>query len=336
VGLIVNTTSPEASKHFSGEYHHHRFPTIDPNMGQVTYKFKKLKSPFEMPGEDYSLHIHKILSYGWYKINITKHHIEINVIGNNLEISMSQHMLVHPSLRYLSAQTGTLMLHSGAVSKNGKSLIFTGKGGMGKTTTTSLLLSTDVSWKIHADDYIFLNPSPLSFGYFTNSHLYHDLLRWIPELNHRLMLNERRKLWFFGNLRKYSGGGIRLPVRVEPERLWPQNKIEEKAHPCAILVLDREEIDKPYIKNVSDYQSIIDKLVDMNFGEARHFLKLIKRNRSVADFDQWLEDWKVKEREILEQVTLKVPIYYLVLPKSTNNRLDLAENLSKVLSLLID
>ena len=99
VDLLVNTTYQEASKYLNKEYHHHQFSTIDPFLGHVIYNFTKCKSIFDRPADDFSLHIHKFFSSGWYRINISDNEIMIDVYGNNMEISMSQHMLVHPSLR---------------------------------------------------------------------------------------------------------------------------------------------------------------------------------------------------------------------------------------------
>jgi hypothetical protein len=330
--LTVNTKCHKAMEHFSEEYHHHQISSINPYLAQVIYNFKELKSPFYFPRKDYSLHIHKLFSIGWYRLNISENRIEIDVIGNSMEIAMSQHMLVHPSLRYMSSMHDTLMLHAGAISNNGKSLIFTGKGGMGKTTTTSLLLSYNNSWKIHADDYIFLTPEPKSFCYLTNSHLYDKLIYWIPELYKRLSRKEQKKLWLFGKVRKYSGGTIRLPVRVKPEILWPQHGIEKVALPSAIFLLERNENEELSIKKITDYPHAIDQLMEMNFGEVQHFLKLIKRNHSINDFNEWLQQWKFRERGILEQIVKKVPIYNLYLPKSATNPKVLSKDLSALVS----
>ena len=89
--------------------------------------------------QGYTFHQHKLLARWGYRMQVSPERIELDVIGNRLSVPMVHHMLLHPSLRYLSARQGVLLLHAGAVSHLGKSLIFTGYGGAGKTTTTALV-----------------------------------------------------------------------------------------------------------------------------------------------------------------------------------------------------
>jgi hypothetical protein len=237
--------------------------------------------------------------------------MDLQVYGNRIAVSMVHHMLVHPSLRWLAAGGGTLLLHAGAVAKNGKSLIFTGKGGAGKTTTTSLILASGDDWQLHADDYVFLGGGQ-SKAYVTRSHLYRDLLKWVPELGARLTSWERIRLEVLGAIRKYSGERLKWAVRLGPDRLWPGKTIANTATPAAILLLERANVPAPQLLPIEDPSATADDLLEMNFGEARHFLSLLAKAGTLDE--TWLAAWKATERALLVKILAETPAYRLVLP----------------------
>jgi hypothetical protein len=265
-------------------------------------------------------------------VEINPSEIDLQVYGNRMAVSMVHHMLVHPSLRWLAAGNGTLLLHAGAVVKNGKSLIFTGKGGAGKTTTTSLVLASAAGWQLHADDYVFLGGGQ-SLAYVTRSHLYRDLLKWVPEIGTRLTTWERIRLEFFGAIREYSGERLKWAVRLGPERLWPGKAIAETATPAAILLLERAAISTPELVPVSDLADTVDELLEMNFGEARHFLTLLKKAGALDE--QWLAAWKASEQALLSKILAVTPVYRLVLPLSQSAE-DVKASLLPVLEKLVE
>lgn len=237
-----------------------------------------------------------------------------------------------PRLRYLSCGTDNLLLHAGAVVKNNKSLIFTGKGGTGKTTTTSLILASHQGWQIHADDYVFLSDE-LSKAYVTRSHLYRDLKHWIPEITNHLSLWEQAKLEVLGYVRKGSHEKIKWPVRVEPNRLWPGLTIADTATPAAIILLERQETGKPELIHVNNLDETTEDLLEMNFGEARHFIQLLQKAGSLDEL--WLSSWKNKERYLISNRVHKIPVYRLVLPFANSTSAEIQSKLMPFLNDLV-
>jgi len=310
--VTVSSTAPFARDFFNAEYGYHSVTTLPENLPDASLNFRLDQTA----PEGFSNHSHKLLARWQYKFAFFPNNIHMDVYGNRAAVSMVHHMMVHPSLRWLAAGHETLLLHAGAVAKNGKSLIFTGKGGAGKTTTTSLVLGCKQGWQIHADDYVFLqnDPEPQSKAYVTRSHLYHDLLNWVPEIHTRLTSWERTRLEFFGALRKYSREGIKWPVRLAPTRLWPGTPVANAASPAGILLLERADISKPAICPVQNLDDTASDLLEMNFSEARHFLTLLKKAGALDD--QWLAAWKEKELNLLADLLRKNPIFKLVLPFS--------------------
>lgn len=259
---------------------------------------------------------HKVFAKFGYHVDLQNDHITIDVAGNNIGIPIAHHMLLHTSLRWLTARQNSVLLHSGAVAKNGKSVLFSGKGGTGKTTMTSLILSSNKGWNIHADDYVFLSGEKTR-TYVTRAHLYRDLLRWVPEINNKLTLKEKFALQFFGFVRETSNEGIKWPVRLEFSRLWPNISIADTANPGGLILLAREDISAPRLDVNNDLDKVVNELVEMNFFEARHFISLVKAAGSFSE--AWYKEWYDLERANLTAFFSKVPLFTLTLPKRSSN-----------------
>jgi len=314
----VWSDSPFVRAFFEAEYGYHRVEGLPDGLPHAFLDFHLDSS---LP-KGFTRFTHKLLARWGYQLTINPGEIDIRVYGNRPAVSMVHHMLVHPSLRWLAAGEGTLLLHAGAVVKNGRSLILTGKGGAGKTTTTSLILASggehsrsplQNDWQLHADDYVFLGGEQ-SKAYVTRSHLYRDLLKWVPEIGARLTPWERIRLELLGALRKYSGERIKWAVRLDPERLWPGRIIADTANPAAILLLKRADVPAPKLISMDDLYEAVNELLEVNFGEARHFLRLLQKAGALDK--QWLAAWKDTERTLLTKLLVETPAYRLVLPFS--------------------
>lgn len=324
----VQSDSPFVQAFFDAEYGYHR---MNESQSELPCAFLDFQLDSAAP-DGFTRHVHKLLARWNYKLTVNPDEINIQVHGNRVAVSMVHHMLVHPSLRWLAAGNGTLLLHAGAVAKNGKSLIFTGKGGAGKTTTTSLILASGNDWQLHADDYVFLCGGQ-SKAYVTRSHLYRDLLKWVPEIGVRLTLWERIRLEFLGAIRKYSGERLKWAVRLGPDRLWPGKAIADTATPAAILLLERANVSKPELVSVHNLDDMANDLIEMNFGEARHFLNLLQKSGALNE--SWLEAWKDTERTLMSKILAQTPAYCLFLPFS-QSAADVKATLLPIIEKLVD
>jgi len=335
VAVEVDTDREEDAAFFAAEYGHHQSGETSAVTPVVVLRFRRGSS---LP-DGFTFHQHKLLARWGYQMRLSAGRIELNVTGNRLAAAMVHHMLLHPSLRYLSAQRGNLLLHAGAVANAGKSLIFTGYGGTGKTTTTSLVLAGGgASWSPHGDDYIFISSGPRSLAYVTRAHLYRDLLRWVPEIGERLSLGERLRLEVFSAIRRWSRDGLKWAVRLPIERLWPGRAVEMSAEPAAIVLLGRspdKAVQRPVLSPVPADEAPVDQLISMNFYEARHFLNLVEKSRAVPDFPSWLKAWQECERDLLRQRLGEIPAYQLELPDGVGAPAAMRSELVKELAGLI-
>lgn len=312
-------TDPSALEFFSSEFHHYAVESVNHQLPKLTLNFQRNDHP-KSGLQGYSHYNHKVVARWNYRLMIEPDHIQIDAIGNKPSISLIHHMLVHPGLRYLSAEQGILLLHAGSVAREGKSLIFTGTGGAGKTTTTSLVLDSSSDWQVLADDYVFITQDRVSLSYLTRSHLYLPIKNWIPGIVDRLRTEEKVRLEFFGRLRSWSREKIKLPVRIAPERLWPSNSIAAHAILNAVLLLERDAISEPQIIPIRDLSGVAVELLEMNFDEARHFLKMVQNNLEGDFYSTWLQRWKSIERGLMSRILQTTPVYRLLLPTHIHDK----------------
>jgi hypothetical protein len=336
IGIEVVTDHPLVESFFAAEYQHHRVERFPDGIPYVRLKFGLCAFPLVVVPVGYQRHVHKLLARWAYRMSISDNHIEIDVIGNCWAIPMVHHMLVHPSLRYLSSKHDVILLHSGSVAFSGKSLIFTGKGGTGKTTTTSLILAYgSPAWAGHSDDYTFLVPGPGSWSYQTRSHLYWDLLNWVPELAGRLSYFERVRLAVLGLFRSATQGGLLWPVRLPFDRLWPGKVVQIQASPVAVILLERSPIQSPQLKRLSSDKMPVDDLIEMNFWEARHFIALVKQAGVFSDPDTWIGQWRLDEYNLLSKRLEEISVYSLELPQEAGRTLEFKQKLIAIMDKLV-
>ncbi len=328
------TADPSALGFFSSEFHHYAVESGIHRLPKLTLSFQRNDSK-KSDLQGYSHYIHKVVARWDYHLKFEPDCIQIDAIGNKPSVALIHHMLVHPGLRYLSAQQGVLMLHAGSVAKAGKSLIFTGKGGAGKTTTTSLVLDSGSDWQVLADDYIFMTQDRVSLSYLTRSHLYLPIKKWIPGIVDRLQKEEKIKLEIFGRMRSWSCEKIKLPVRIAPEKLWPFNSMAAHAVPSAVLLLERDAISEPRVVPVTNISEVAIELLEMNFEEARHFLKMVQHNFEGDFYASWLHKWKSIEHDLITRILQTIPVYRLLLPHHIIDRLTFRSKLVALLNNLI-
>lgn len=296
-----------AEQFFLDEYRYHYVASTPAQLPTVNLKYILNKNiPL-----GYTHYRHKMLAKLGFDIQLSPETIDLSIYGNNIAVPIAHHMLLHSSIRNLTANTGGLLLHAGSVAKNGKSIIFSGKGGAGKTTTTSLVLSSNDGWQVHADDYVFLK-NEQSLAYVTRSHLYKDLLSWVPEVGPRLTTWEKVRLEVLGQIRRHTQEGIKWPVRLSSSRLWPNVQICDSAKPAAILLLERQDVSAPSLNIEKDLEKAAEELIDMNFYEARHFIGLLEKAGKLSG--AWLQEWKAKERANLLTSLAAIPVYHFVMP----------------------
>jgi hypothetical protein len=304
------TDDRRAAEYFAAEYGF-AHDQLANDVPIVELRWKESALP-RSPGPGYRFHVHKAAARWYYRVELSEAGVLIEGVGNRAAVPMVHHMLLHPALRWLASYRGVLMLHAACVARNGDSLLISGAGGAGKTTTSSALLAKGgPEWRLLGDDYVFIGPNRKSYSHGTRAHLYQDLLRRFPEISDRLTAAERARLRVNWALRRLSGDRIKIPVRVELDRMWPDRKPPKSAQPAALLLLRPSNANQPRLEPTSSSLETVDELVSVNFHEARHFIKL------VGGQGNWLDAWKERERGLIADLVSRVPAFELHLPRGT-------------------
>jgi hypothetical protein len=188
-----------------------------------------------------------------------------------------------------------------------------------------------LDYSLHADDYVFLDETGHSLAYLTRSHLYDDLIRWVPKISKRLTRFEVLKLRFFSLIRKLSNDNIKWPTRISYDRLWPKRGIEKKAKISSIISLSPGNSDSPKIEKVKQTKVFAEELIEMNFSEASYFIELASKQISKEKLIVWLNNWRKKEYDLLLERLYNIPHYRLLLPFHSSFSTETRENISKIL-----
>ena len=314
VGLRVQSDTSFAADYFQAEYGL-AAGTIPTGSPTVTLRWTESILP-RRPGPDYRLKIHKGLARWYYRVRLEPKEILIEAAGNRTAVPMVHHMLVHGCLRYLCSAQDVIMLHAAALSLDGRSLVFAGSGGVGKTTVSSILLNQGgPGWELHADDYVFLSSVADTYLYPSRAHLYADYLKAVPSASNKLSARQRTHLKVFGTVRKVSGDRIKWPLRVEPRLLWPERISAPHAKLQAMVLLESGRAEEVSLEPISDSAALVDRLLQVNFYEARHTVELIEGFHS---HHQYLERWQTREHETLQRALEQAPAYRLSMPQTAS------------------
>ena len=330
-GLEMASEDTAAIDFFAAEYGFFR-SALDGPEAKVSLAWQR-RPAFGAVPPGHRRHTHKLLARWNYRLQLGPNHVELHAAGNRTAIAMVHHMMVHPALRYLVSRRQALLLHAASVVLEGRSLLLTGSGGVGKTTTASLLLAYgDPRWRLHADDYVFLRSDGTSLAYPTRSHLYQNLMTWVPELGDRLRPSERLRLRLQWWLRR--GLGVKLPLRLGAARLWPGRTIAPQAEAAAIVLLQRGAGDQPRLTRLESGAFPVEALIEVNFQEARHFLRLVRQADDGAA-ERWLEAWRSSETETLRALANRIPAYSLEIPSQSSATRAGGERLAMSLEALV-
>ncbi|GMR10723.1 MAG: hypothetical protein BMS9Abin28_1546 [Anaerolineae bacterium] len=312
VGLRVQTDQSFAADYFRAEYGPASGP-ISTELPVVMLRWTESSLP-RRPDANYRLKIHKGLARWYYRIHFKDALILIEGTGNQMAVPMVHHMLVHGCLRYLCSRRNALLLHAAALAHGDRSLVFAGRGGVGKTTVSSIMLDQGgPGWELHADDYVFLTSSGDTLSYPSRAHMYLNLLKEVPGASSQLSARQRAHLTLFGLVRQVSGERIKWPLRVEPGLLWPDRKTASHARLQALLLLERSEAKEVRLEPIGDLEHLVDELMQVNFKEARHTIELFAGFETPMDH---LEQWKSREHATLRRALQDAPAYRLLLPRN--------------------
>jgi len=308
-GLRLTGGNPQANHFFKSEFAYHSV-SDNFNLNNIPLIDMGFKIGLKRP-TGYDHFVHKLVARWSYRMEVSPQHIDLSVVANRISLPLIQHFMLYPALRYISAHHGTLMLHAGAVARHGKSLIFIGKRDAGKTFITSLLLSLGRGFELHADDQVFLQGTGSSLALQSRVHLKNRYLSSIQELSRQLTQSELIKLGIFESIHRITYGRINLPVRISPQRIWPDHATAKQATPAAIIFLNTDDNSMGMFP-IDNKMQMLDIVIERSLFDARRFINMTRK--SDLEKGKLITEWLDMERELLRRVMSQTPLYALNLP----------------------
>ncbi len=315
VGICIRTGCMNALIFFKSQYKIYTVDSPPDHLPCVYLNFNRFRMP-SYRSKGYTRHTHKFFASFDYKIRFTDRHI------HRISIPIVHHLLLHSCLRYLVSTCHGTMLHASAVFKEGRSILFTGPSGHGKTTSAAMIVSRSRNnWQFYSDDYVVCVSDSQSLSYDTPLHFYQNLIRCLPELGQRLTIWELLKIHLFGCIRQLTRQKIKWPVRVDSDRLWRTGTQDKKSTPVALMLMFPSATGQFKASFVKPDARMIKKLSDMNFHEVKEFLFLVQKSKIISDFNTWKNDWHNRETKNLTHMIKGIKIYRIECPWK-NNRID--------------
>jgi hypothetical protein len=332
IHLEIWSDDERVRRFYISEYGHHMVQNKQPHQAMVKLYLNSDRHPVT---EKSFRHRHKWLAHWRHEISFKQDHIEILASGNAFAIPMIHHMLVHPGLRYLSAQLGVLMLHASAVVHNGKSIVFASKPGIGKTTINAILLSDKQTfWQPHADDYVFLTPQPQSLSYVTRHHLYQPIIKWVPEIAATLSAWQKLKIKGFSLLRRLSHNTLKWPLRMETAHAWPHLETCDQAVASGLVLLHNSQEKEAAFQPLQNSDVVLENLFTLNFSEVQHFIRFVIESH--PHFVPRIGEWQKQEKTLLKSILHTIPLFDLQLPEKPIPSQSFRKEFSVLVSSMLD
>lgn len=220
-------------------------------------------------------------------------------------------------------------LHCGAVSKEGKAVLFPAEGGVGKTTMATYLVSK--GYEYLSDDWLIIGNDGRAYPFFKTLHIYDYNLKKDKEMSKRIL--GKAKYYYYstliGLLDLFQEIIPNRFVKIVVERLKPIFSIDvKKIHPNAKLgsiskienvywLKKDKALKKPILRKL-DYRLLAEKMPYITALEINHFTKnyldWVYKNPSNEDFEKKIE----KDKELMIKAFKNAKVYELLVPSKIN------------------
>jgi hypothetical protein len=117
--------------------------------------------------------------------------------------------------------------------------------------------------------------------------------------------------------------------------MWPDREYSPQARVAGVLILERGQGDQLELNTLDSHQVPMESLLTMNFFEARHFIRLVKKHHPDSSED-WLDDWRARERTLLERMTRTIPFYRLTVPAKPSDFREIRSELVDVVGPILE
>jgi len=217
-------------------------------------------------------------------------------------------------------------LHAGAVTKNGRSFIFTGGGGVGKTSCVLNLLKNGYDYL--SDDWLIIGgnmafPLPKRIHIFdynlSDAEIAKRALGW-KRFHYKLMC----KLCDWGSryaLSKYSRFAFKVLkpkyLSIKLQKLYPESKVASPSKISKIFYLERRNINKIKIETDITSKELARRMAYVNMYEWNDIFKEYYKYVYLFGIrNERIENKLYHELKLMHETFKDAEIYRVIIPKN--------------------
>ncbi|MEE8385010.1 MAG: hypothetical protein V3S01_03760 [Dehalococcoidia bacterium] len=234
----------------------------------------------------------------------------------SMAISFLQTFYLEPLLRHRMLDAGAAMVHGCTVVQNGKSTLFAGGTGVGKTTLA--LAQATNGGVVLGDNWVVVTPDGMTLTFPRRIRLYGDLRRANPEAYRRLPPAARRRLTTVGIISRLSFGYANLPVRLAREEVAPNSPPVSDVFPLGsafVLLPDKgSELAEPRPLSLEE---LLTSIQAVNHEEGERLAAAVEPYLT-AHPDSRFHTIAERERAILTGAFEGLPAFELMVPRVSN------------------
>lgn len=232
------------------------------------------------------------------RIEMTTENITYNVIEPILHV-------------YMLKNSQTFLHSSGVVSDSEDAILFTGWGGVGKSSACVQLVNHG-DWKYLADDVIIINANGEAYCYPKKVLLYGYNTEGNSNLEEKLLKNDliNRLSW---NLRKKILGGAKVRRRISPALLFGRDKIGTKGKISKVFYLLRSNSGKSSAQEITS-EEIAERSVSVIAYILKEFCEVVNAIHAVNPKNPSLEEVLEKNKLIYERAFKNSECYLYYVP----------------------
>jgi hypothetical protein len=223
-------------------------------------------------------------------------------------------------------------LHAGAVEKNGKAYVFTGKGGVGKTSCVLNLLKEGYNYL--SDDWLIVGDGK-AFSLLRRIHIFDYNLRH-KEIARKLLGHKRLLYILEGKLLDYGSKFSphkylkfvfdklkeRNMLTVELHKIYPEAKVTSSSLISKVFLLERKKADCIEVKKDITPKELAQKMAYYNMYEWNHMFREYYRYAHLFGIrNKRIENRLYHDMRVMNATFKRCEVYRVIVPE----RLDLYE-----------
>lgn len=256
---------------------------------------------------------HKFGSWKIELLGLEEHNMKVNIstntVGNYAADMFICAFLIDFLIRFKMEQKGYSMVHSSAVSKDGKAYLFPSHSGAGKTTTA--VYFTKEGYQFLGDDFVILDRGDV-FSYLTPLNIFAYNLR--PFIKNFGFL-DKQILGLKNLIYSATAGNIKIFTKLNPADIF-KGKVCEKSKLNGIFLLVASE---DFCKERVSREKVLNNLYINQKLESFPFIKYIEEYGYVFPESSAAKYWDKCQANLIKNIGDNANFFSLRIPKVYND-----------------